>query len=264
MENTVGHVATWVIASLRDQTFRSLPELQAAIGERMDAYNAEPFQKRAGSRASVFATEEKPLLTPLPTVPFEVATWVHGRVVARNGHVTYAGNFYSVPFALIATKVDLRVTDRLVEAYQGSERVASHLLASPGSKNQYITCKDDLPRGAGYRPWDQERVLEWARKVGPSMVVVISRVVESVPIPEQALDPALAILRLSQRFSTTRVEAACAVALKGRIRSPRYAHLQPILATGQDKILTGASLEPEQEASGGFVRGGDYYTRSAK
>lgn len=261
VENTVGHVATWVIASLRDQTFRSLPELQAAIGERMDAYNAEPFQKRPGSRASVFTMEEKPLLTPLPAVPFEVATWVNGRTVARNGHVTHAGNFYSVPFALIGTKVDLRLTDRVLEAYQGSERVASHLLAVAGAKNQYITRDPDQPHGAGYQPWDQDRVLAWARRIGPATVIVIQRVFESVAIPEQALDPALAILRLSRRFSADRVEAACALALRGRIRSPRYAHLQPILATGQDKTL---GAPPPVESPGGFVRGGDYYTGGAK
>jgi transposase len=50
VENTVGHVATWVIAGLRDRRFASLPELVSAIEERVAAYNAEPFQKRPGSR----------------------------------------------------------------------------------------------------------------------------------------------------------------------------------------------------------------------
>src|SRR5699024_11622437 len=56
VENTVAHVATWVIAGLRDQQFTTLPQLAAAITERMEAYNAEPFQKRPGSRVSVFVT----------------------------------------------------------------------------------------------------------------------------------------------------------------------------------------------------------------
>ena len=42
-ENTVAHVATWVIAGLRDRTFHTVPELAEAIGERMDAYNREAF-----------------------------------------------------------------------------------------------------------------------------------------------------------------------------------------------------------------------------
>jgi transposase len=66
VENTVSHVATWVIAGLRHRSFGTLPELRAAILGRMDAYNREPFQKRAGSRLSVFESEEKALLRPLP------------------------------------------------------------------------------------------------------------------------------------------------------------------------------------------------------
>ena len=75
VENTVAHVATWVIAGLREQQFTTLPELAAAIEARMEAYNAEPFQKRPGSRLSVFDAEEKPLLTSLPAVPYEISTW---------------------------------------------------------------------------------------------------------------------------------------------------------------------------------------------
>ena len=69
VENTVGHVATWVIAGLRHHRFATLAELRAAVYERVRAYNAEPFQKRQGSRLSVFDAEERPLLRPLPAVP---------------------------------------------------------------------------------------------------------------------------------------------------------------------------------------------------
>ncbi|MDN6567025.1 MAG: hypothetical protein L0K65_08255 [Actinomyces sp.] len=39
VENTVGHAATVVIASLRDRQFTSLAQVQQAIDERIDAYN---------------------------------------------------------------------------------------------------------------------------------------------------------------------------------------------------------------------------------
>lgn len=105
---------------------------------------------------------------------------------------------------------------------------------------------------------------EWAGRVGPCATVVINRIFESVPVDEQGLNAALAVLRLTRRFSAERVEAACALALAGRVRSPRYAHLQPILATGQDK-LTGIR-EPREEPAeeGGFVRGADYYAGETK
>lgn len=264
VENTVWHVAMRVIADLRDQRFATLPELKAAITERVRDYNAEPFQKRPGSRASVFKAEEKPLLTPLPQIAYEISRWAYGRRVARNGHVSWERNYYSVPFAQIGAKVDLRVTDRTLEAYRGAERLSSHLLLPEGSANEYRTNDADLPAGQKYQPWDAPRAREWAERIGPNAVVVVNRIFESVPVDEQGLDAALAVLRLVRRYSADRVEAACRIVLAGPVRSPRYAHLQPILATGQDQTewLRPSRDEPVEHA--GYVRGADYYAGGAK
>ena len=85
----------------------------------------------------------------------------------------------------------------------------------------------------------------------------IGKIFESASIEEAGYDPALAVLRLSRRFSPARVEAACALALRGPLRSPRYAHLRPILDTGQDK--TGHVPDGQENDDGGYVRGGAYY-----
>lgn len=166
VENTVGNIATWVIAALRNQTFATLPELRAAVYERMTAFNAEPFQKRAGSRLSVFEGEEKPLLRPLPTVPFEISRWLYGRKVQRNGHVVFEKNSYSVPYVNIGRAVDLRVTDRTLEVFAGQDRLTSHLLAPVGTVNEYRTHDSDLPDGPQYRQWDAPRIREWAARIG--------------------------------------------------------------------------------------------------
>ena len=113
-----------------------------------------------------------------------------------------------------------------------------------------------MPEGRGWQPWDRTRIDAWADRVGPATKTVTDRVFESVPIAEQAHDPALAILRLTRRFSPARVEAACQLALRGPVRNIRYAHLRPILDTGQDK--TGQSVETADDV-GGYVRGSDYY-----
>jgi len=65
VENTISHVATWVIAGLRHEQFTSLAQLRVLIYEQIDAYNRQPFQKRDGSRLNVFTEEEKPLMQPL-------------------------------------------------------------------------------------------------------------------------------------------------------------------------------------------------------
>ena len=256
VENTVAHVATWVIAGLRSETFTTLSGLQARIRERVDAYNTTPFQKREGSRRSVFASEERPLLGTLPAAPFEISQWVYGRKVGRNGHVVWSKNYYSVPFAHIGAKVDLRLTQSMIEIYRGDERLASHLLLPSNTSNKYRTNDADLPEGRGWQPWDRTRIDAWAARVGPATKTVTDRVFESVQVDEQAHDPALAILRLTRRFSPARVEAACQLALRGPVRNIRYAHLRPILDTGQDK--SGQSVETADEV-GGYVRGSDYY-----
>ena len=100
---------------------------------------------------------------------------------------------------------------------------------------------------------------EWAERIGPSALVVVNRIFESVPIDVQGLDAALAVLRLSRRFSAERVEAACRIGLAGPIRSPRYAHLQPILATGQDRAELLRPPREQRVEHGGYVRGASYY-----
>ncbi|MBG6181906.1 hypothetical protein IWX62_003131 [Arthrobacter sp. CAN_A1] len=145
VENTVSHVATWVIAGFRHEQFTSLAQLRIRVYEQIDAYNRQPFQKRAGSRLSVFTTEEKPLMQPLPAAPFEISTWSYRRKVNKNAHVVWARNFYSVPFSHIGSLVDLRVTDTMLEIYRADERLTSHLLLPASTLNQYQTNDADLP-----------------------------------------------------------------------------------------------------------------------
>ena len=263
VENTVSHVATWVIAGLRDRSFVTLAELRVAVRERVDAYNREPFQKRAGSRLSVFEADEKSLLRPLPAASYEISRWVTGRRVQKNGHVVWEKNFYSVPYAHIGQAVDLRITAQLIEVYRNHERLTSHVLLGEHVANEYRTNDADQPQGEKYWEWDTVRIRAWAERVGPNMVTVVKRIFESVAVEEQGFNAALAVLRLTRRYSSERVEHACQIALESRVRSPRYAHLQPILETRQDRPGTRRVprfelTEPDPEPDG-YVRGADYY-----
>jgi hypothetical protein len=75
VENTVSHVATWVIAWLRHEQFTSLAQMPVRISVQIAVYNRQPLQKRDGSRLGVFTTGEKPLMQALPSAPFEISTW---------------------------------------------------------------------------------------------------------------------------------------------------------------------------------------------
>ena len=49
----------------------------------------------------MFEQMERPLLTALPAVPFEVAQWTYARKVQANCHVAYRNNWYSAPYAYV-------------------------------------------------------------------------------------------------------------------------------------------------------------------
>ncbi len=181
VEGTVGKVATAVIARLRNEMFCSFEELKAAVLRKLEAFNHGSFQKREGSRYEAYL-DEKPFLHPLPSIPYEIATWVYGR------------------------------------------------------KNQYSTHQEDMPDKFRISPWDDVRIRNWAGAIGKYTAEVVGRIFEGVSIKEQGYNPALAVLRLSNKYSEARLEAACEFAVTNGIKKPRYHHLSSILAANQDEI----------------------------
>ncbi len=115
-EGTVGNISTWITAALRDEQFFSLAELNRAIRDKLELFNQRLFQKKEGSRRSLFLGEEKPLLAPLPATRFELADWKTA-TVQFNYHISVDGMLYSVPFEYIKKKVDVRVTDHTIEIF---------------------------------------------------------------------------------------------------------------------------------------------------
>lgn len=258
-ENTVWNAALAIIAPLRDEVFTSIDALQAAVAERLDAYNSEPFQKRAGSRRECFESEEKALLRPLPAVPYEICTWEYDRKVQRNCHVAYKRNFYSVSHLHVGEKVDLRVTDKTLEVYMGGERLATHRLLPPYVVNEYSTVDAHMPKSHAFQDWDAGRIRRWALRVGPCCAGVVERIFQSVRFEEQGYNPCLAVLRLTHRYPSERVERACGMVLESGVRTPKYAHIKPILETGQDKAREEGDGDEGGGGGRGYVRGADYY-----
>ena len=124
-EGTVGNISTWIIAALRDEQFFSLAELNRAIRDKPELFNQRLFQKKEGSRRSLFLGEEKPLLAPLPATRFELSDWKTA-TVQFNYHISVDGMLYSVPYEYIKKKVDVKVTDTTIEIFYNHNRSASH------------------------------------------------------------------------------------------------------------------------------------------
>lgn len=125
VENGVRFAQTCILGRLRNQTFFSLEEANAAIASALDRINDHVMKRVGVTRRHLFETIERPALAELPASPHEFAEWRLVRV-SLDYHVEHEGFFYSVPHALIREQVDLRATARIVEIFHRGGRVAVH------------------------------------------------------------------------------------------------------------------------------------------
>lgn len=247
-------VERWILAVLRNETFFSLPALNRRIGELLTHLNERPFQKRSGSRNTLFEEIDYPALSPLPRNAYEYAEWRKVRV-APNIHVEVEGSYYSVPHALVRKQLDARVTQRCVELLHRGERVASHPRA--GAKGHYTTVTEHMPPAhQRHLEWTPERIVGWARQTGPATAGVVERMLHGRGHPQQAYNACFGLMRLGQGVGNERLEAACQRALT--TGAVGYRHIESILTHHLDQqpyAETPALELPEH----GNLRGSDYY-----
>ena len=255
VEGTVGVISTFILAALRNRQFLSLNELNEAITERLYSFNHKPFQKRDGSRASAFE-EEKAFLLPLPTRPFELSEWKIA-TVAPNYHISVNKMNYSVPYEYIKQKVDVRITKNTIEVFFGGNRICSHKRLY-GRFNQYSTQEDHMPPNhQQYVQWNGDRFRKWAEKIGENTVTVVSAILSGYKVEQQGYKACMGLLKLADKYTSERLEAACMKALTFTPR-PSLKNIQAILSSGQDKAVE-ESTEKSSESKYGFTRGAEYY-----
>ena len=257
-ESIVGNISTWIIAALRNDQFFSLHELNKAIRQRLILFNRRPFQKKEGSRESIFLGEEKPYLAPLPATRFELCEWKTA-TVQFNYHISIAGMLYSVPYELIKKKVSVRVTDKLIEVFHNQERVASHMRLY-GRSGQYSTIAAHMPHDhQEYLQWNGERFRSWAAKIGVNTNVVVTRLLASHKVEQQAYRSCMGLLKLADKYSPKMLEAACQKSLLFT-PAPSYKSIKNILVTRGTELLV-ANESPSNTTPHGITRGAGYYRR---
>ncbi|PYG83886.1 transposase [Ruminiclostridium sufflavum DSM 19573] len=263
VEGSVGIISTWILAAIRNQQFLSLRELNAAIIEKLHVFNRKPFQKKDGSRATVFI-EEKPFLLPLSAKPFELATWKIA-TVQYNYHIAVENQNYSVPYEYIRQKVDVRITRNVIEVFFEGHRISSHPRLY-GRNGQYSTIEAHMPPDhQKYVSWNGERFRIWAGKIGTNTATVVNSFLTSHKVEQQGYKSCMVLLKLADKYSIERLEAACTKAIY-YTPVPSLKSIQAILKSGQDKAeANGKPAEtPSKTSEYGFTRGAEYYRRDGK
>ncbi len=258
-EGTVGNISTWITAALRNEQFFSPAELNRAIRDKLELFNQRLFQKKEGSRRSLFLGEEKPLLAPLPAARFELSDWKTA-TVQFNYHISVDGMLYSVPYEYIKKKVDVKVTDTTIEIFYNHNRIASHRRLK-GRTGQYSTVTEHMPEDhQKYLEWNGGRFRKWAERIGINTYTAVNAILTSKGVEQQTYRSCMGLLKLAEKYSDALLEAACKKALS-YTASPSYKSIKNILVTGSDKLASKTTDTKATQKARGITRGADYYRR---
>jgi transposase len=231
----------WVLAALRNRTFFSLADLNAAIRERVEVINGKVMRRMGMSRRDLFEKYDRPALRSLPAVRYELSAW-KTCTVNIDYHIELDHNLYSVPSALVGQKVEARATRRCVEIYLRQSRVASHRRQE--GRGRVSTVAEHMPVShRSHAEWTPSRLIAWGQKAGPATGHVVETILRSRPHPEQGYRACLGLMRLGRNLGNERLEAACERAR--RVGGESYRTVKNILASGMDRqALPGLGADP--------------------
>ena len=112
-----------------------------------------------------------------------------------------------------------------------------------------------------YLKWNGERFISWAEKIGTSTCITVRSILSSYKVEQQGYKACMGLLKLADKYSVERLEAACKKALS-YTPHPSYKSVKNILATGHDKLADSepaSEMPPEEPNPYGYTRGAEYY-----
>ena len=230
VEGGVLIVERWILARLRNQSFFSLTELNAAIRVLLNDLNTRLFKKLDGSRHSRFIELELPALQALPARAYEYAEWKRAKV-HLDYHLEIERAYYSVPYQHIGHRVEVRLSASRVEVFKDRQLIASHVRAVKRGDRKTL----DAHRPVAHRAVINQtiaRLLERAVRIGPATEQVLRTQFNRKVHPEMALRAAQGILRMAQDFTPEKLEAACERAVQLQLFA--YRAIRSLLTTPTD------------------------------
>jgi transposase len=156
-----------------------------------------------------FEQTEQAVLQALPSTPYELAVWKQVKL-HRDGYVIFENAYYSAPFRYVGQSVWVRGSQADVKIYTADyQLVATHNRVEAGGRQ---THPDHLvPYKQPGVLWDAAFVQEKAGQIGSATQQTMQALL-STPVIDP-LPTARRLLKLAERYSPERLEAACARAL---------------------------------------------------
>jgi transposase len=206
----------------------------------------------------VFEDEERAYLLPYDGIPYDVPLW-KDVTVHSDHHVSVQYALYSAPSTTCppGTKLEARCDRDLVKLYKTGALVKVHPRKPKGGRS---TDADDYPpERTAYAMRAPDRLISQAVAFGPHIGQFAERLLDA-PFPWSKLRQGQRLLRLAERYTPERLDAACARALGFGLVDVRRLERILVLALeheGQPALPTEQRVQPLP--SGRFVRPGSAF-----
>lgn len=215
----------------------------------------------------LFLEEEQPHLLPLKPSPYLIPQYATLKV-HDDHHVEFASALYSVPHDLCppGSELEVRGDRELVRFYLRGNLVKTHPRQSKGGR-----CTDPAdypPNKVAYATRCPEQLCRQAEEIGPNVGKFARRLLANES-PWTRLRQANKLLRLADRYTPTRLEAACQHALTYDLVDVH--RLERILVGALDQQSPASSVEtevgqlhlPNLPLPARFARPGSAFARAA-
>lgn len=245
----------WILMALRHRVFDTLEDLNDAILVLLKKLNCRKMRVLKKSRLELYEELERSQLKPLPATRYEFAEWKKAKVNI-DYHVEFDHHYYSAHYTKVHEYVQIRATATVIEIYLKGERITSHLRSS--YKGKYTTKPEHMPEShQAMIKWPPSRVLAWAEKIGPSVGMLVEKILNSKKHPEQGYRSALGIIRLEKKYNKERLEKACGRALEVGAHSWRF--VADMLKNNMDKTIIDKEKQLSFNVNESNTRGREYY-----
>lgn len=257
VENHVRYLETHLVEKLRENTYTSLGELNAAIRKRVAVLNSRKFQNKSFSRIDAFLKYDKPCLKPLPGGTYTVCDYKTVTHIPDNYHVEYDNHYYSVvythcgkPAIIKATASEIRICDQynrlLCKHKRAYKEFPKYITDDDHMKPEHLYYKEvNQKDGAYYR--------RWASVFGPNMSEFIDRILKSQKHEEQAYNSCAGLLHTVKNLPHGIVEETARQCIQ--MNSCRYKTFKQVLNKVQSERTINFDSLPEHEN----IRGKGFY-----
>lgn len=260
----------WILACLRKKVLHTIEELNDAMRPLLEKLNNRPMRHmKKKSRLDLFNELDRPALKALPSMPYEFAEWKDVKVNI-DYHIEFSDHFYAVHYTHVHKKLKLRATASAIELFLNGERIQSHRRSYVRGK--YTTPDECMPEShKAMAKWPPSRLISWGKSYGPSVGLLVEKMLSSVRHPEQRYRSARGLLRLEKKYGQARLETACGRALE--LGSHSFRFVSDMLTNNMDHLVHAKNqaakkteeqltLDLESTRKEGNVRGASYYAKS--